>query len=171
MPIYTKTGDDGTTSLFGGRRVLKTDVLVEAYGTVDELSSFLGLIICKIKSQKEGKSYSLVQTDLHHVMASLAGSPADISLLKERVVVFEKKIDTIQASLPPLSHFILPQGNELSVLFHLARTICRKAERRVVTLKTKGDEKGEIIKYLNRLSDLLFAEARLANKGNEVAVQ
>ena len=172
MKIYTKTGDLGETSLYGGRRVVKNDLQVETYGTVDELSSFLGLSISKTPTSE--KQFLIeIQKDLWKVMAVLSGSTDDLSFLEERIAAFEKKIDTLTKKLPELRRFILPGGNELSSLFHVTRTICRKAERRCVGLgnahlKLKIKNFKLIVKYLNRLSDLLFTYARWYGKNEEI---
>lgn len=175
MPIYTRTGDNGTTTLFGGKRVLKSDPQVEAYGSVDELSSVLGMII----SPPNNKNYRLlittIQEDLYRVMSFLAGGKIQSSSLNSSVKLFEQKIDEITLGLPKLNRFILPQGDQNTTLLHFARTVCRRSERTVVlyaksSLLLKNPNILLIIKYLNRLSDLLFTLARQASCGQEVAV-
>jgi cob(I)alamin adenosyltransferase len=167
MPIYTKTGDKGTTSLFGGKRLSKYDVQVEAYGTVDELSSFLGLLISKVEDRDLLLS---IQKDLYLIMAVLSNAPSDLTDLNTQILTFEKKIDEIQESLPPLTRFILPGGNEISSICHIVRAVCRRAERSVVKLsdQTKHQCDPMIIIYLNRLSDLLFVLARFYGKEEEI---
>jgi len=172
MKIYTKTGDSGETALYGGRRVVKSDLLVETYGTVDELSSFLGLVISHITDSEQSFLIE-IQRDLWKIMASLSGSKDDLSFLEKQLTLFENKIDELTAKLPPLRRFILPGGNETSSLFHVARAVCRRAERRCVALLRANSNKllaiSLIIKYLNRLSDLLFTYARWYCRGSEIA--
>lgn len=165
--ITTKTGDDGTTSLCTGKRVSKSDSLIEAIGSIDELSSYLGLVIEKIKTVETKQFVTGIQKDLYHIMSYLSGSEVGALLLKTRVLFFEKQIDKIEKDLPKLGRFILPQGTEISVLFHIARTICRRAERNLVA--ANRDNK-EIIQYINRLSDLLFVLARYYNTEEEVTI-
>ncbi len=185
MSIYTKTGDKGDTSLYGGKRVPKYDSQIEAYGSVDELTSFLGLVIAKIptlpsglrgvgKNQGHKDLLTHIQKDLYSAMGTLCGATTDLSGLEERVITFEKTIDTIDKNLPKLTRFILPQGGEVASLFHVARTVCRRAERHVVALfnqKNVGIDRQKrsiIVQYLNRLSDLLFMLARFYSRGKEV---
>lgn len=172
MPIYTKTGDKGTTSLFGGKRLSKADIQIEAYGTIDELTSFLGMIIVKIKSKKEREFFTTTQNDLYQIMGVLAGANSPIESLSERITLFEQTIDSLEIKLPKLNRFILPGGTELSAWFHIVRTICRRAERNVVALQQtkKIDEKKILlsIQYLNRLSDLMFTYARWYNREQEI---
>ena len=167
MSIYTKTGDRGTTAVFGARRVSKADPQVEAYGKIDELTSFLGLLIVKLQDQDQKQTLILtdIQKDLYEIMAVLSGAKKDILYLEKKVVIFEQYIDKIESVLPPLHRFILPGGTELSALFHIVRTICRSAEREVVRYRA---DQFLIIKYLNRLSDLFFDMARMYNKNHEI---
>lgn len=176
MRIYTKTGDKGETSLYGGRRVVKTDERVEAYGTLDELSSFIGLTASRLDESKgedrKSKIFLIgIQEDIWKMMAVLSGAKPDLSYLPKRTAAFEKKIDAIQNKLPKLKRFILPGGTELSSLFHVCRAVCRRAERRVVVLlsshPTIENLKSTVI-YLNRLSDLFFMFARNASQGKEI---
>jgi cob(I)alamin adenosyltransferase len=157
MPIYTKTGDKGETSLYGGRRVSKADPQVEACGTIDELSSFIGLIASEVDN-KEREFYSLIQKDLYLVMSFLAGAETDINPLDSRIKFFEQYIDKLSSELPDLKRFILPQGSRLAVYHHLARTVCRRGERAVVRCQNRSAT--AVVPYLNRLSDLLFVLAR-----------
>lgn len=166
MPIYTKTGDDGTTSLYGGKRILKSDLQVEVYGQIDELSSFIGLTIAKINSSFYKNFLTEIQKDLYLIMSFLAGAKVKIDDLLKKTKKIEKEIDNLEKKLPKLNRFILPQGNEISCLFHITRTICRRAERAVVGYFEKEESltikngRWEIITYLNRLSDLFFTLAR-----------
>src|SRR3990167_3453030 len=117
MSIYTRTGDKGTTSLFGGKRVSKSDHQVEAYGSVDELSSFVGLLVSKLRTTNH--ELINIQKDLYKIMAYLSGAKVDVRFLDRRVLDFEKEIDTIEKKLSRLTRFILPGGNEVSSLFHI----------------------------------------------------
>ena len=171
MSIYTRTGDKGTTSLFGGKRVSKSDLQVEAYGSVDELSSFLGLVIAKLP-KKEKILLQEIQKDLYKIMAHLSESKSDLGFLVSRVKNFEKKIDGVEKKLPKLTRFILPGGTELSSWFHILRTVCRRAERSVVKFFSSNETMKQsnnvtIMKYLNRLSDLFFTLARWYGRQKE----
>lgn len=172
MPIYTKTGDTGETSLFGGKRLSKADIQIEAYGTIDELTSFLGMIIVKIKSKKDQEFLTIIQKDLYQIMGVLAGANSPIESISERITLFEQTIDKLEGKLPKLHRFILPGGTELSAWLHIVRTICRRAERNIVALQSTKKMNAETlllsIQYLNRLSDLLFTYARWYNKENEI---
>ncbi len=176
--IYTRTGDKGKTSLFDGKKVLKSDKKVEAYGTIDELNSAIGLAIAEISNfkypisnKKKKKGLSLItdeleeiQNDLLEIGSSLAVSTTlPISQLKDRPQELEKLIDRLTKQLPPLSQFILPGGGKGGALLHLTRTICRRAERRVVALSKTEKIDPVVLVYLNRLSDLLFTMARFVN--------
>ncbi len=174
MSIYTKTGDKGQTVLYNGRSVSKADVQIDAYGSVDELTCFLGLIISKVK--KEDKIFlTEVQKDLYIIMGFLAGKKTSLVNLETRINYFEQSIDKITLKLPKLNRFILTQGSELSSWFHVLRAVCRRAEREVVRFfkSKKGLYKNQyvlVIKYLNRLSDLFFTLARLYNKEKELII-
>jgi len=169
MKIYTKTGDDGTTGLVGGSRVSKADPLIECYGTVDELNATIGLAAVNAPPALLAELRQ-VQADLFVIGSHLAtptASPHRASLPKlDGAIVerLEQAIDATTAHLPALSHFILPGGSEVAARLHLARTVCRRAERLVVALPEAGVELPLIVRYLNRLSDWLFVEARLANQ-------
>ena len=175
MKIYTRTGDSGETGLFGGGRVPKSDTRVDAYGEVDELNAVLGLIVAvEQRSGDEGFGNMLrpIQEDLFSIGAHLATPTADSgtgaaahlpALPVERISAMERWIDEADAELPPLRSFILPGGTEKAALLHLARTVCRRAERRVAGLASRARIDTSILIYLNRLSDLLFILARLAN--------
>lgn len=174
MPIYTRTGDKGMTSMYGGKRVSKSSPQVEAYGSVDELTSYVGLLAAKLGNKKEKIFLTAIQKDLYTIMASLAGASQNLKGLENRVKTFEQEIDKIQSKLPKLHRFILPQGNEISSLFHILRAVCRRSERRVVEtfLKEKKQTMDYklILKYLNRLSDLFFSFARLHGKEKEILI-
>ena len=165
MSIYTRTGDSGTTALYGGKRISKADLQVEAYGSIDELTSFIGLVINKLINEKDRIFLISVQKDLYQIMAVLSGANIDLKFLfGEKVLTFENKIDELEKKLPKLNKFILPGGTEISSWFHILRVICRRAERNVV----RFDNNIIIVKYLNRLSDLLFVMARTYGKNKEI---
>jgi cob(I)alamin adenosyltransferase len=174
MKIYTKTGDDGSTGLFGGGRVRKSDARIECYGTVDELNAALGLARV-VASGLIADAVARVQHELFVVGAHLAtpeDSPSTRSLptLDDAIVgKLEMEIDSAEAQLEPLRTFILPGGCELAGRLHLARTVCRRAERVLVEFAMDRPVSGTIITYMNRLSDWLFVMARLANKQAGVA--
>jgi cob(I)alamin adenosyltransferase len=168
MKIYTKTGDDGTTGLFGGGRVKKASLRVEAYGTVDELNATIGLARA---SKLDGDSEAVlarVQVDLFTLGAELACVPGKEAKLNmpllsgEDAERLEKAIDFAESFVAPLKYFVLPGGSAQAAALHLARTVCRRAERAVLALDD-GEPRGELVIYLNRLSDLLFVLARRAN--------
>lgn len=169
MAIYTRTGDKGKTSLMGGRRVLKSDQRVEAYGTIDELNSAIGVVLAETRNtkyeiRKISQELKKIQNDLLDIGSALAtpeGAP--LEHLEERPKDFEKLIDQLTEKLPPLSQFILPGGGKGGAHLHLARTICRRAERRVVALLETAEVDQAVLVYLNRLSDLLFTMSRFVN--------
>lgn len=166
MAIYTRTGDKGKTSLFNKQRVSKADIRVEAYGTVDELNSVIGVSISSLRSQMSNLKEELIkiQNDLLSIGSALANPQAQsLDYLKTRVKEFEELIDEMTQKLPPLSHFILPQGGKSGSLLQLARAISRRAERRIVALNAKEKIDENIIIFMNRLSDLLFTMARFSN--------
>lgn len=178
MKIYTKTGDEGTTGLFAGPRVFKDDPRINAYGTVDELNACLGVVIAAMPGDlSEGKvqSHSLfqvlrsIQSDLFCIGAELATPNPDASgmrmLSSERISQLESWIDAAEVELVPLKVFILPGGCNTAAQLHLARTICRRAEREAVSLcrQPEVSDYSQLVIYLNRLSDFLFVLARLAN--------
>ena len=165
IKIYTKTGDLGQTSLLGGTRVSKSHERVEAYGTIDELNSFLGLIKDHPIDDHYKTLLNRIQENLFISEAWVAADP-DLpvpqlpSLDPEEILLLEKEIDTMNYSLPELTHFILPGGHAVVSSCHVARTICRRAERAVIRLTQSNSSDEIIIKYLNRLSDYLFVLAR-----------
>ena len=167
--IYTKTGDKGTTSLVGGTRVSKDDMRVEAYGTVDELNSHIGLLAEMIRTQHgtHYKELKTVQHNLFDLQTLLATEDADIyarlpKLESKEVEALEQQIDAITAQLPQLHSFVIVGGTAAGAQCHVCRTVCRRAERRVVTLAKHAEIDDTIMRYLNRLSDYLFVLARLA---------
>jgi cob(I)alamin adenosyltransferase len=169
MKIYTKTGDAGETGLFAGPRVRKDNLRIEAYGTVDELNAFLGLARCEPLPADIAATAERVQHELFSVGAELATPDAakhGMALIQElHIETLEREIDALETKLPPLRQFILPGGNRAASLLHVARAVCRRAERLVVTLVNErgSNVSSRMIKYLNRLSDYLFIAARGAN--------
>ncbi len=167
MRIYTRTGDTGETGLIGGQRVPKDDPRVCAYGTVDELNATLGLARCYVADEDLDRLLEQFQNQLFDIGAELASPPeraAQFSAIDEsHITALEQAIDQLEAELEPLRQFILPGGTHASAYLHLARTVCRRAEREVVRLSHTSAVSASIIRYLNRLSDLLFVMARVAN--------
>ena len=175
MKIYTKTGDQGMTGLLGNRRVPKDDARIEAYGTVDELNAMLGLVRTNGLDKAVDGLLAVVQGDLFVVGSALAdpapGGPFHNVITGEHIARLESAIDTLETELQPLTQFILPGGTLAAAQIHLARTICRRAERLTVKLSRQPGEDvpGSLVIYLNRLSDLLFVVARIVNHRAEVA--
>ncbi len=170
MRIYTRTGDGGETGLLGGGRVRKSAIRVEAYGAVDELNACLGLATAALADPEPGRLLTGIQRDLLAIGTRLsdlrkASSAADekAHLSEEHVARLERAIDGMETNLPPLRAFILPGGCEAGARLHLARTICRRAERRIVALAEREEVPPIILVYMNRLSDLLFVLARSVN--------
>jgi len=170
MKIYTKTGDEGETGLFGGTRLGKDDPRVEAYGAVDELNSQLGVVASlDLPGDDMVQTLAAIQSSLFDVGAELGTAPDRLpeltmpTLDAEAIAGLEALIDAADRELPPLTSFVLPGGTVVAAQLHVARTVCRRAERRVVALGHVSGVRGELIRYLNRLSDLLFVWARLAN--------
>lgn len=182
MKLYTRSGDDGSTGLFNGRRVRKDDLRVEAYGTVDELNAHLGVCLCVLRSPGAPPGFAalaerltLIQSELFTLGAELA-TPADGAAPKTVPAIggeacrrMETWIDEASAAAPELKTFVLPGGSPAAAQLHACRTVCRRAERRVVTLAEREPIDPQIVIYLNRLSDLLFAWSREANHRSGVA--
>lgn len=170
MKIYTKTGDRGTTSLVGGSRVSKNDVRLNAYGTIDELNSFLGLLRAKTRDEKICSVLLNIQNTLFVVGANLASVKTNaetekyIRLDEEKVVELENLIDEIQQLLPPLTNFIIYGEDEMSGICHCCRAIARRAEREIITVNQEVGADDTVMRYVNRLSDFLFVLARLYAK-------
>jgi len=168
--IYTKTGDDGSTGLGDGTRVPKDDPRVEAYGTVDELNSVIGMLL----AEEIHIDIRNCLTRVQHELLDLGGElciPGYTAITPEHVTRLENELDGFNAPLPPLQEFILPGGSRAAAVCHLARTVCRRAERRTYTLSTKASISPRALEYLNRLSDLLFVLGRVIarhDKGTEV---
>ena len=170
MKIYTKTGDRGQTALFGGARVSKASLRVSAYGEVDELNSHLGVVCAHDADAEIRARLHEIQEDLFALGAELAKNPdKDVDLgvpgVSDREIErLEKAIDQFETELEPLKTFILPGGTAAAASLHVARTVCRRAERAVVQLVDSEPVRPELVRYLNRLSDLLFVLARVANR-------
>jgi cob(I)alamin adenosyltransferase len=172
MKIYTKTGDDGSTSLLGGVRVAKSDRRIECYGTVDELNAALGLAAAAAAPPPEGLGAMLaqIQNELFVIGSHLATPQDDTRRLAQvpdldegAIKRLESQIDAADAELPPLRNFILPGGSEAAARLHLARTVCRRAERLLVEFSGEQAVEPLVLRYLNRLSDWLFVYARWCN--------
>lgn len=175
MKIYTKTGDKGETSLFGGDRVFKDDLRIQAYGTVDELNSLLGVVLSELKTEELKPVIIKIQNDLFTLGSDLA-TPVEkgnrgflIPCMDEKFILYlEECIDKYDKQLPELKNFILPGGLKSAALLNVARSVCRRAERETVTLSKNVEIGAQIIVYLNRLSDLLFVLARFENHRNGI---
>jgi len=171
LKIYTRTGDSGSTALFGGGRVSKDHIRVAAYGDVDELNSVIGLVRATAPVDFEDALLESIPRDLFSIGGHLATPDPDkvrkalekATLSADRVTEFERAIDAADRELSPLTAFVLPAGTQKAVVLHLARTVCRRVERQVVHLAAQETVPELFIVYLNRLSDLLFTLARLAN--------
>ena len=173
MPIYTRTGDKGQTSLFGGTRKDKNDPRIEAYGEVDELNAVLGIVIafCDNNEKEISEPLKEIQRDLFVIGAELATENKKLlkkNISPSRASEFEDAIDKIEGEIGTLRNFVLPGGSKLAALLHLARTVCRRAERRIVSLSKKEKVNSDVITYINRLGDYLFMLARLANRKKRV---
>ena len=170
MKIYTKSGDEGETGLFGGERVRKDSRVVAAYGTVDEANAAIGSARAAGVSATVDETLRQIQSDLFVLGAELASSVRGRARLKLPLLAeldverLEQTIDRFSAELPGLKHFVLPAGALPGALLHLARTVCRRAERLVVAVAEEHRVRGELVRYLNRLSDLLFVLARHSNQ-------
>ena len=167
MKIYTRTGDEGETALFTGRRVLKNSSYLEAYGNVDELNAWIGLSIVSVADKGLSSQLLQIQHDLHVVCADLA-TPLDATtkidrIQSDRATRLENWIDQMEANLKPLTQFILSGGSEPAARLHIARTVCRRAERGIVAHFHQEKGNDEVVVYINRLSDYLFVAARWVN--------
>jgi cob(I)alamin adenosyltransferase len=165
MKIYTKTGDKGTTALFGGKRVSKADLRIDTYGTVDELNSYIGLVRDQPVNQIRKNILVEIQDRLFTIGSILATEPGNTkvkvpSLLLDDVALLEKEIDAMDSVLPPMKSFVLPGGHPSVSFCHVARTVCRRAERLVIALDAHEKIDALVIQYLNRLSDYLFMLSR-----------
>lgn len=164
MKIYTKTGDKGMTSLVGGQRVAKNSARLESYGTVDELNSYLGVIRSCGIAPEIAAELAEIQSRLFDVGGNLATDPADVKvkvcIREEDIAALEQAIDRMDAEVPPMKYFVLPGGTQAVAFCHVARTVCRRAERRILTLAAEEPVDERILKYMNRLSDYLFMLSR-----------
>lgn len=173
MKIYTKTGDKGTTSLIGGKRVLKNSDKLNAYGTIDELNSFLGLLRAKTTDENIKTEILDIQNTLFNVGAYLALDenvekiPEFAQISDEKIKKLEDLIDFFQENLPKITNFIIYGENELSAICHVCRAVCRRAEREIITVNQQYNIDANVTIYINRLSDLLFVLARIYTKNEE----
>lgn len=167
--IYTKTGDKGTTSLVGGARVPKTHIRLEAYGTIDELNAHLGLLLTYLTDEKDRQEIFLIQNKLFSVGSYLATNQKNTQLNTASVIYqadldkLEKTIDAMDEQLPPLQAFVLPGGTRGAAVCHICRTVCRRAERRILHLGEQSEIDENVTAYMNRLSDFLFVLSRKIN--------
>jgi cob(I)alamin adenosyltransferase len=169
MKIYTKTGDTGTTALFGGKRVSKADLRIDTYGTIDELNSYLGLLRDQDVNRSRKDILVEIQDRLFTIGSMLATEPGNTkvkipSLAETDITTLEKEIDNMELSLEPMKSFVLPGGHPSVSFGHIARTVCRRGERLVIALNNQEPADPLIIKYLNRLSDYLFVLCRLMTR-------
>lgn len=173
MKVYTKTGDDGTTGLFGGARVPKHHIRIESYGTVDELNSYIGLLRHRDIDPKSQEVLAEIQDRLFTVGAVLATDPSKDKMktpdiLESDIQLLESEIDRMNEKLPEMRSFVLPGGNDSVGFCHIARCVCRRAERLTVLLNEKEPISPIVIKYLNRLSDYLFVLSRKITQDNNL---
>ncbi len=173
MKIYTKTGDQGTTALYGGKRISKGDWRIESYGTVDELNAHIGMVMSFLKEEDDIQRMVDIQSRLFDLGTHLAAEPGKKNLIlpelnEEHVIWIEKCIDIMNEDLEELKYFILPSGSSAVAQCHIARTVCRRAERCVVRLAETESVLPILAKYLNRLSDFLFVLARKMAKDSNV---
>jgi cob(I)alamin adenosyltransferase len=170
MKIYTKTGDQGFTSLYGGKRLKKDDIRIEAYGTIDELNAFIGLCATRLKKEDLKLFLQKIQSRLFTIGSNLASDPEKEmitpDILPEDIRDLENKIDEWDQVLPRLKYFILPGGGEDASYAHVCRTVCRRAERRIITLSEYSAVDPLIITYVNRLSDFFFVLSRILGHEN-----
>lgn len=167
--IYTRLGDKGQTVTLAGKKVFKDDERVEAYGSVDELNALIGVILSFTTHEEVKGILSKAQKELFMVGAELAMETARTRKINPtHVSSLETRIDEMEEELPHLANFVLPGGSKTASMLHHARTVCRRAERRVVTLSRKSQVNPDVIKYLNRLGDLLFVLARYENKKKHI---
>lgn len=167
--VYTRTGDKGITSLVGGQRVAKSDIRLESYGTVDELNSHIGLLISLLHNAHDAEVLTRIQKLLFVVGSNLATDQSNTELKAASVIhaddilLLEHEIDIIDEALPQLRAFVLPGGCQASGQCHVCRTICRRAERRILSLREQAEVQPELLQFINRLSDYLFVLARKLN--------
>ena len=170
--IYTKTGDKGTTSLVGGKRVPKSHVRLDAYGTIDELNSYVGSLMCEVTYEDDLKILSFIQHKLFTVGSYLATEteaipPKAASIITDNnIAVLEHEMDKIDSELPPLRQFVLPGGSEAAARAHICRSVCRRAERCIYRVMDEYPVDEQILKFVNRLSDYFFLLARKESNKN-----
>lgn len=174
MKIYTKTGDTGETSLFGGMRVSKASLRIESYGTIDELNSWMGYLRDQPVNKGRQEFLISIQNNLFVMGSMLAAEPGNEKikiphLHEDDIGILEKEIDSMDSTLPPMRFFILPGGHESVSICHVARTVCRRAERLSIELNQNEPIDPLVVKYLNRLSDYLFMLSR--KMGNELNIE
>lgn len=161
--VYTRTGDNGTTSLVGGKRVVKSDQRIESYGTIDELNSFLGMLVTNISSSRDTDFLKTIQNRLF-VLGSYLATPSEKSsvckITEQHIKDLEVEIDRIDGALPPLKFFVIPGGSSPSAIAHVCRSVCRRAEREMLRLTELDPVDPQALKYINRLSDYLFVLSR-----------
>ncbi|HPR33344.1 MAG TPA: cob(I)yrinic acid a,c-diamide adenosyltransferase [Prolixibacteraceae bacterium] len=167
--IYTKTGDDGTSGLIGGTRVEKDDPRLEAYGTLDEINAWMGVVRTGVHDEKIRETLDFIQNALFTIGSILAsdkagyGSVPEFSLRPDASEILESEIDRMQQTLPPLQQFILPGGTSAAAYAHVARTVCRRAERRIASLSKSITPDPNVLIFINRLSDYMFVLSRFLN--------
>ena len=175
--IYTRTGDKGTTSLVGGQRISKADRRIESYGTIDELNSFIGLLMTAIEDSEDEKFLLFIQHKLFTIGSYLATDQSTTELkiesqvTQESIEKIEHEIDRIDETLPKMKNFVLPGGCRSASLAHVCRTVCRRAERRIYSLAEQAEVEDPVLIFVNRLSDYLFVLARkecLKHNGKEI---
>ncbi len=169
MKIYTKTGDQGTTALFGGKRVSKADLRIETYGTIDELNAWIGVLRDQLVNNGRQSVLIEIQDRLFTIGSILATEPGNTkvkipALSEDDITFLEKQIDEMDGKLEPMKSFVLPGGAPAVSFGHVCRTVCRRAERLVIALNAVETVEGGVIRYLNRLSDYLFVLCRLMSK-------
>lgn len=165
--IYTGTGDNGTTSLIGGERVAKDNQRVQAYGTIDELNAHLGLLAVALDDEQAKLFIEHIEHNMLTIGCSLAGGDDRYTLTEEDITALQQAIDDLEASLPTMHEFIIPGGTEAAARANLCRTVCRRAEREIVSLQRECEVPHNILVYINRLSDYLFLLQRQLIDGNE----
>ena len=170
--IYTRKGDSGTTSLAGGKRVAKDDARVEAYGTIDELNAHIGLLAAAMGQNEHSKAIEAISNNLFAVGSYLAWeNPCSVPVTTEAIERIEAQIDALDSRLRPIDRFLLPPCNETAARANVCRTVCRRAERRIVTLAGNANIDPLITTYVNRLSDYLFTLSRILSQGCEKFVE
>lgn len=171
--LYTKTGDKGETSLYGGQRILKNDIRVDCYGTMDEANSMLGLAYSQSENDFVRKRINTIQKRIFSLGAELASDKKGLEMLKNKINqddinYLERIVDECTEIVGKQTHFVVPGKNQVSATLHVSRTIVRRAERRIISLKEVEDVREDVVKYVNRLSDTIYALARLEEFNAEV---